>query len=101
MRKTMTKAELIEAVAIRCKMALDPAQTAVDTFFGSLVTAMQEGRRVEIRGFGSFQMKDYDGYMGRNPRTGEPVSVPPKRLPVFKVGKGLERAVDGGRNVHE
>jgi integration host factor subunit beta len=95
----MTKAELIEAVAVRCKMQLDPAQTVVDAFFDSLVTALMDGRRVEIRGFGSFHVKDYDGYMGRNPRTGDPVTVPPKRLPVFKVGKGLGRAVDGGRNV--
>jgi integration host factor subunit beta len=95
----MTKAELIEAVAVRCKMQLDPAQVVVDAFFDSLIVALTDGRRVEIRGFGSFQVKDYDGYMGRNPRTGDPVTVPPKRLPVFKVGKGLERAVDGGRNV--
>ena len=95
----MTKAELIQAVAGRCKMGLDLAQVAVDTFFGSLIDALKEGKRIEIRGFGSFQVKDYDGYMGRNPRTGELVSVPPKRLPVFKVGMNLSRAVDEGRHV--
>ena len=95
----MTKTELVDRVAERCKMPIDPTTVAVDAFFKSLVSALVEGRRVEIRGFGSFQVKDYDGYMGRNPRTGDPVSVPPKRLPVFKVGKGLEQAVDGGRDV--
>ncbi len=99
MREAMTKAELIEAVADRCRISLAPAQTAVETFFKSLTDAMHEGKRIEIRGFGSFQVKDYDGYMGRNPRTGEPVSVPPKRLPVFKVGKSLSRAVDESRHV--
>ena len=99
MTNKMTKTELVDRVAVRCKMPIDPTAVAVDAFFGSLVDALNEGRRVEIRGFGSFQVKDYDGYMGRNPRTGEPVSVPPKRLPVFKVGKGLQKAVDGGRNV--
>ncbi len=99
MKKAMTKAELIEAVAARCKMDLAPAQTAVDTFFGSMINALKEGRRIEIRGFGSFQVKDYDGYMGRNPRTGEPVSVPPKRLPVFKVGRNLKQVINGGSHV--
>lgn len=99
MKKAMTKADLVLEVAVRCKMDLSPAQTAVDTFFGSMISALKEGRRIEIRGFGSFQVKDYDGYMGRNPRTGEPVSVPPKRLPVFKVGRNLGRAVNGGGHV--
>ncbi len=98
-RRAMTKAELIEAVASRTKMALAPAGAAVDAFFKTITDALHEGKRIEIRGFGSFQMKDYDGYMGRNPRTGEPVSVPPKRLPVFKVGRNLSRAVNGGRHV--
>ena len=95
----MTKSELADAVAARCRIAIDPAQAMVDAFFAAMIEAMKEGRRIEIRGFGSFQVKDYDGYMGRNPRTGDPVSVPPKRLPVFKVGKDLEKAVNEGRNV--
>jgi integration host factor subunit beta len=92
----MTKTELIEEVARRSRIAQTSAEAAVGVFFDTITDGLGEGKRVEIRGFGSFKVKDYDGYMGRNPRSGEPVNVPPKRLPVFRVGKELKRSVDNG-----
>jgi integration host factor subunit beta len=60
--------------------------------------ALAQGDRVEIRGFGSFQVKDYEGYDGWNPKTGELVKVQPKKLPIFKVGKELKERVDSERD---
>lgn len=92
----MTKAELVEEVARRSRIPVSTVEVAVGVFFNTMFTGLKDGKRVELRGFGSFHVKDYDGYMGRNPRTGDPVSVPPKRLPVFRVGKDLKRAVANG-----
>ena len=90
----MTKADLIRVVSVKNDIAFPDAEQAVNTFFQVVSSGLKEGRRVELRGFGTFQMREYDGYMGRNPRTGEPVNVPPKRLPFFKVGKDLRDAVN-------
>ena len=70
------------------------AERAVNTVFDSMEQALAQGDRVEIRGFGSFQVKDYDGYEGLNSKTGEIVMVKPKKLPTFKVGKELKERVD-------
>jgi integration host factor subunit beta len=59
-----------------------------------MAEALNDGHRIEIRGFGSFQVRDYDGYLGRNPRSGESVNVPPKRLPFFKMGKEIKDAIN-------
>ena len=67
----------------------------VNIVFNSLTEAMTAGERVEIRGLGSFVIKDYDAYTGRNPKTGEPITVSPKKLPFFKVGKELKERVLG------
>ena len=68
----------------------------VNTFFDSIKESLVNGDRVEVRGFGSFKVKEYKGYSGRNPKTGEVVEVKSKKLPVFKVGKELKELVDSG-----
>lgn len=70
------------------------AERVVDVVLDNIAEALVAGDRVEIRGFGSFQSKAYQGYTGRNPRTGEAVEVAPKRLPVFRPGKELRERVD-------
>lgn len=90
----MTKADLIRVVSVKNDLAFPDAERAVNAFFQTVSTGLREGRRIEIRGFGTFTMREYSGYMGRNPRTGETVNVPPKRLPFFKVGKELRDAVN-------
>lgn len=90
----MTKSQLIEALAKAEGITLKAAETAVNVTFESMEKAMIQGDRVEIRGFGSFKVKQYDGYKGRNPKTGELIEVNPKKLPFFKVGKELKERVD-------
>jgi integration host factor subunit beta len=90
----VNRSELIEAVATRANLPKKQAETAVNTIFDSMTEALICGERVEIRGFGSFTNRYYGEYVGRNPKTGEPVSVPPKRLPFFKVGKDLRERVN-------
>ena len=69
---------------------MDEATLVVNTFFDCMKEALLQGDRVEIRGFGSFKIKEYGAYAGRNPRTGEKVEVQPKRLPFFRAGKELK-----------
>ncbi len=90
----MTKSQLIEALARAEGITLKAAELAVNVTFESMEKALIEGSRVEIRGFGSFKVKSYDGYKGRNPKTGELIEVSPKKLPFFKVGKELKERVD-------
>lgn len=91
----MTRSELIEAVARQGGIPVDRAAVVVNTIFGEMVAAMKRGERIEIRNFGNFVVKQYDGYEGRNPKTGEKVSVPAKRLPFFKAGLGLRNRLNG------
>lgn len=86
----MNKSELIRNLAERNDVPMDYATTVVNTFFQSIKDAMVQGDRVEIRGFGSFKVKEYQGYKGRNPKTGQSVDVQPKRLPFFRPGKELK-----------
>ena len=90
----MTKSELIERVAARSKITKSRAEAVVNCVFDSMVKALQEGEGIEIRGFGSFTVREYKAYEGRNPRTGETVHVAPKKLPFFKVGKDLRERVN-------
>lgn len=90
----MTKSELIEQVSELLKLPTGKAEQIVNCIFDSMVTALQEGDGIEIRGFGSFTVREYKAYEGRNPRTGETVHVAPKRLPFFKVGKDLRDRVN-------
>jgi len=90
----MTKSGLIEIVSEKGKMTKKQAEDVVSLIFDSMVEAMKKGHRIEIRGLGSFVVKNYGSYTGRNPRTGVSIQVRPKRLPFFKVGKELRERVD-------
>ena len=86
----MNKSELVKALADQANISLDEATLVVNTFVDSMKDSLLAGGRVEIRGFGSFKVKEYGSYAGRNPRTGEKVAVEPKRLPFFRAGKELK-----------
>ena len=86
----MNKSELVKALADQANISLDEATLVVNTFVDSMKDSLLEGGRVELRGFGSFKVKEYGSYAGRNPRTGEKVAVEPKRLPFFRAGKELK-----------
>jgi len=94
----VTKSELIEVVAAEANLTKGRAELVINTIFESMVEALQRNEGIEIRGFGSFTVRQYKAYEGRNPRTGEPVHVPPKRLPFFKVGKDLRQRVNGEKH---
>ena len=80
----MNKLELIDALKKECRISKKEAAAVIDLFFGSMSEALARGERVEIRGLCSFYVKEYDSYMGRNPKTGESVQVASKKLPFFK-----------------
>ena len=91
----MTKGGLIEAVAENTPhISKKDTEIVVNTIFDSMARALQDGERIEIRGFGSFQVKVREAREGRNPKTGEPVQISAKRTPFFKVGKELKELVD-------
>jgi integration host factor subunit beta len=92
----VTKSDLIEQLSESLKLPKGKAELVVNVMFDSMVAALQRGERIEIRGFGSFEVRNYKPYEGRNPRTGEPVHVKAKRLPFFKVGKELRERVNAG-----
>ncbi|MCL4227267.1 MAG: integration host factor subunit beta [Myxococcales bacterium] len=92
----MTKSELIEKISESLKLPAGKAEAIVNCVFDSMVKALERGEGIEIRGFGSFTVREYKAYEGRNPRTGETVHVAPKRLPFFKVGKDLRERVNSG-----
>ena len=94
MHGTVTKSELIERISEKLKLANGKAEQIVNCVFDSMVKALQDGEGIEIRGFGSFTVREYKAYEGRNPRTGETVYVAPKKLPFFKVGKDLRERVN-------
>ena len=95
----MTKSELIDAMAARANLTKARAELVVNCIFDAMTEALERGEGIEIRGFGSFTVRPYKAYSGRNPRTGEPVSVPAKRLPFFKVGKELKELVNTSRHL--
>lgn len=90
----MNKSQLIETVAKEENLASKKAEEVVNTVFREMQKALINGERVEIRGLGSFKVKQYEGYQGRNPKTGEIIEVAPKKLPFFKVGKELKERAD-------
>ena len=90
----MNKLKLIDALKKECRISKKEAAAVVDLFFESMSEALTKGDRVEIRGLCSFYVKEYDSYLGRNPKTGERVQVAHKNLPFFKCGKGLKERVD-------
>ena len=90
----MNRSDLINAVKEKSGITRKEAEKVVDTFFDAITETLAKGERVEIRGFGSFTVKTYKPYIGRNPKTGAQIQVPEKKLPFFKVGKELKEMVD-------
>ena len=90
----MNKLELIQALRDSIRISKAKAEAIVHLFFNEMADELAKGRRVEIRGFCSFFVKEYDGYTGRNPKTGERVKIKPKKLPFFKPGNELKERVD-------
>ena len=93
--RAMNKSELVESLAAKKTLPIKKAEEVVNAVFASMTDALLSGNRVEIRGVGSFVVKEYDAYIGRNPKTGETVHVKAKKLPFFKVGKELREKVFG------
>ena len=91
----MNKSQLIEALAQEINLPLREASPITNTILDTMVDALATGDSIEIRGFGSFVVKDYGSYTGRNPKTGDSIKVPPNKLPFFKVGKELKENVNG------
>jgi integration host factor subunit beta len=94
----VNKSELIEKLAERTGINVLQSEEVVNLIYKKMRETMVSGGRIEIRGFGSFVVKEYQSYQGRNPKTGEKIAVPPKKLPFFKVGKELKERID---NVEE
>ncbi|MDL1958660.1 MAG: integration host factor subunit beta [Deltaproteobacteria bacterium] len=91
----MNKSDLIEVLAEEAGLHIRSTEFVVEEVFNAMTEALVQGEGVEIRGFGSFIVRKYDSYTGRNPKTGKNISVSPKKLPFFKVGKELrERVID-------
>ncbi len=95
--RCLTKARFVRTIANKFKLPQGEAEQIVNCIFDSLVDAVKRGEGIDIRGFGSFTVRQYKMYEGRNPRTGTPVHVAPKRLPFFKVGKELRERVNDSR----
>ncbi len=91
----MTKSDLIEKLSQAEVITLKAAELAVNMVIERMSTALASGNRIEIRDFGSFALKDCDGYQGRNPMTGEPIAVKSKCLPRFRMGRELKRRLNG------
>jgi integration host factor subunit beta len=90
----MNKSQLIETLAKEENLTLKKAEMVVNAIFENMAEALINEERIEIRGFGSFKVKYYNGYKGRNPKTGDVIEVEGKKLPFFKVGKELSEMVD-------
>lgn len=90
----MTKSVLIELLATRANIPKVESEKIVNSFFEAMVEALKHGESIEIRGFGSFRIRSYKPYTGRNPKTNQSVSVPQKRLPFFRVGKELKELIN-------
>ncbi len=95
MNDTMTKADLVEEVIRVTDLPRKESESIVETVFDSIIQALQTGDKIEIRGFGSFRTRQRRGRIGRNPKTGARVEVPPKRIPFFKPSKELKDFVNG------
>jgi integration host factor subunit beta len=89
----MNKSDLIDALALDQKLPVKTAESIIATVLDAIAETLATGDNVEIRGFGSFTVREYKSYDGRNPKTGNKIEVKPKKLPFFKVGKELREAV--------
>jgi integration host factor beta subunit len=93
----MTKADLVEQIATSTGLTKKDTAEAVDEFLGAIKKALRDGQHIEIRGFGTFKVKERKARTARNPRTGDPVPLPSRRVPVFKVSKELKARINQGR----
>ena len=91
---SMTKSDLVEAVARSCEVSKKDAEITVNTFLESIIEALNRDEGVELRGFGSFRIRERGPRIGRNPRTGDRVDVDAKKVPYFKVGKQLKELIN-------
>ena len=92
----MTKAELVEEVARAAELTKKDSEVVVDEVFKNIISALNRGEKIELRGFGSFRVRQRDARRGRNPKTGEPVDIPAKSVPYFKPGKELKELINDG-----
>ena len=90
----MTKAELVEKVSGQINLTKKQTEVVVNTVFQSITDSLSDGKKVELRGFGSFRIRERNARVGRNPKSGAQVDVPAKRVPFFKAGKELRELVD-------
>jgi integration host factor subunit beta len=90
----MTKAELVEEVSRVSDLTKKHSEVIVDTVFRSIIDALHRGEKIELRGFGSFRLRQREPRKGRNPKTGDKVDVPPKKVPYFKPGKELKELIN-------
>lgn len=97
----MTKNELIQRVAERTQLTKKEADLLIETIFKAITDALKSGDKVELRKFGSFRVRWRNAREGRNPKTGDSVTIPPKKIPFFKPGKDLKEMVDGLGNTYE
>ncbi|NCN27905.1 integration host factor subunit beta [bacterium] len=93
----MTKSDLIEKLTQKSNLTKKKVEAVVNTIFDTMFESLVNGDRIEIRGFGSWHVKNYKSYTGRNPKTGSAVKVTEKKLPFFKVGKELKKRIDAGK----
>ena len=91
---SMTKAELVEEVSRVSDLTKKHSEVIVDTVFKSIIDALHRGEKIELRGFGSFRLRKREPRKGRNPKTGDKVDVPPKKVPYFKPGKELKDLIN-------
>ncbi|MCG6926269.1 MAG: integration host factor subunit beta [Acidobacteria bacterium] len=91
----MTKAELVDEIARKASLTRKHSEVIVDAVFSSIIEALQTGDKIELRGFGSFRVRHRASRTGRNPKTGEGVLVPAKKVPYFKPGKELRELING------
>ncbi|MET0626644.1 MAG: HU family DNA-binding protein [Pyrinomonadaceae bacterium] len=92
--ETMTKAELVEDVARAAELTKKDAERLVEIVFESIIDTLNQGEKIELRGFGSFRVRERGARRGRNPKTGDPVDIPAKRVPYFKPGKELKELIN-------
>jgi len=90
----MNKIDLIHTINTTNGLSKIEAKKIINLFFDQMANTLEKGDRVEIRGLCSFYVKNYEGYTGRNPKTGETVEIAPKKLPFFKCGKGLRERIN-------
>lgn len=93
----MTKADLVEKVAQEADMTKKDAEQLVEIIFESIVSTLNKGEKIELRGFGSFRVRERNARNGRNPKTGTSVSIPAKRVAYFKPGKELKEVINNGK----